>query len=109
MKEHTPGPWRINVSGSEVGVNYSFLARKKNGWVNILKGNSKHDGITRATCAEAAANARLIASAPDMLAALVMAERKLSAYVGVCGGDKELTDEVLPLCRAAVAKAQGEA
>lgn len=27
------------------------------------------------------------------------AERKLSAYVGVCSGDKELTDAVLPMLR----------
>jgi hypothetical protein len=35
--------------------------------------------------------------------ALVRAERKLSAYVGVCKGDKELIDTVLPMARAALA------
>jgi hypothetical protein len=35
--------------------------------------------------------------------ALIRAERKLSAYVGVCKGDKELTDTVLPMARAALA------
>ena len=34
--------------------------------------------------------------------ALTRAERKLSAYVGVCKGDKELTDTVLPMVRAAL-------
>lgn len=38
---------------------------------------------------------------------LQRAERKLSAYVGVCSGDKELTDAVLPMCRAALAKVGG--
>jgi hypothetical protein len=35
--------------------------------------------------------------------ALIRAERKLSAYVGVCKGDKELTDTVLPMAHAALA------
>jgi hypothetical protein len=35
--------------------------------------------------------------------ALIRAERKLSAYVGVCKGDKELTNTVLPMARAALA------
>lgn len=34
--------------------------------------------------------------------ALKRAERKLSAYVGVCKGDKELTETVLPMVRAAL-------
>lgn len=36
--------------------------------------------------------------------ALIRAERKLTAYVGVCNGDKELTDAVLPMCREALAR-----
>ena len=35
--------------------------------------------------------------------ALTRAERKLSAYVGVCKGDKELTGTVLPLVRRVLA------
>lgn len=45
----------------------------------------------------------------ELLAALEKAERKLSAYVGVCTGDKELTDAVLPMARAAIAKVKGGA
>lgn len=41
--------------------------------------------------------------------ALTRAERKLSAYVGVCNGDKELTDTVLPMARRALADSKGEA
>jgi hypothetical protein len=37
--------------------------------------------------------------------ALQRAERKLTAYVGVCKGDKELTDAVLPMVRAALSNA----
>ena len=37
------------------------------------------------------------------------AERKLSAYVGVCRGDKELTDSILPRLRASLASIQARA
>lgn len=53
-------------------------------------------------------DARLIAAAPELYDALARAEQKLSAYVGVCKGDKELTDTILPMTRAALAKARGE-
>lgn len=36
--------------------------------------------------------------------ALTRAERKLAAYVGACTGDKELTEAVLPLARAALGR-----
>lgn len=39
---------------------------------------------------------------PTTTEALRRAERKLAAYVGVCKGDKELTDTVLPMVRAAL-------
>lgn len=38
--------------------------------------------------------------------ALTRAERKLRAYVGVCKGDKELTDTILPMAQAALANAE---
>lgn len=40
----------------------------------------------------------------ELRAALIRAERKLSAYIGVCTGDKELTGTVLPMARDALAK-----
>lgn len=41
----------------------------------------------------------------ELLAAMIRTERKLSAYVGVCTGDKELLLTVLPMARIAIAKA----
>jgi hypothetical protein len=67
---YTPGPWRIGTSGSLVGANFSLLARKQGGWVNILHGNDCHTTETRATREEAYANAKLMAAAPDLLEAL---------------------------------------
>lgn len=37
-----------------------------------------------------------------LVEALTRAERKLTAYVGICNGDKELTETVLPMARAAL-------
>lgn len=45
----------------------------------------------------------------QLLEALERAERKLTAYVGVCSGDKELTEAVLPMSRAAIAAARAAA
>ncbi len=55
-----------------------------------------------------AAQTRLEKAAPAMLEALRRAEQKLAAYVGVCADDKELTQAVLPMVRAAIALAEPE-
>lgn len=44
-----------------------------------------------------------------LLAALKRAERKLTAYIGVCGGDKELTEAILPMVRTSISKVKGGA
>lgn len=54
---------------------------------------------------------QLAASEADRLRlrdAMVRAERKLSAYVGVCKGDKELTEAVLPMCQEALSTPPGD-
>jgi hypothetical protein len=51
---------------------------------------------------------RLTVLNAELLAALNMAEHKLTAYVGVCKDDKELMNIVLPMSRAAIAKAEGK-
>lgn len=48
-----------------------------------------------------------LAQRDELLTALERAHRKMQAYVGVCAGDKELTDTVLPMTRAAIAAAKG--
>jgi hypothetical protein len=53
-----------------------------------------------------AAQTRLEKAAPAMLEALRRAEQKLAAYVGVCADDKELTQAVLPMVRAAIELAE---
>jgi hypothetical protein len=80
---HTPGPWHwngerfIGEDGSEV------LCGKK---TNVLRNRQE-------------ANARLIAAAPDLLAALRRANEMLDA----CDIDKEVREDMF----AAIAKAEG--
>ena len=93
--KHTTGQWIASPeSGSnEWGVDAGM-------WGICICADAPGDGTPEA-------NARLIAAAPDLLDSLILAERKLSAYVGVCTGDKELNDAVLPRARAAISKATG--
>lgn len=89
--KHTPGPWTLGHVGQhgafEIGVNYrhglpSFVVAGRN------------DVSHRS--AESAANARLIAAAPDMLAAL----REVAHHADEeCG--------FMMLVKAAIARAEG--
>lgn len=69
MPAHTPGPWHVgNAHGAArdhaICVDHQVIARVTGSGFPIGKGWS----------AETAANARLIAAAPDLLAALIQAE-----------------------------------
>lgn len=98
MSDFSKGPWFVGELD-------------KNGQVIV-----RNADIEIATCwhhcvgaieKEMHANARIMAASPELLKALIRAEHKLSAYVGVCSGDKELTETILPMSRAAIAKAEG--
>ena len=100
-KDITSGKWRIGRAGGTIVVDappdlehHSCL--EYYGGVLIAESVNSWD-------------VPIIAAAPDMREALRRAERKLSAYIGVCAGDKELTDAVLPMVRAALANADGAA
>ena len=94
--QHTPGPWRTVRFASKVDArNHSF---------GIAYGRSGNrlaivDGEGSASDANAA-NARLIAAAPDLLAAL----EALEAVLRMSERDIEVFDVAL----AAIAKAKGE-
>ena len=75
---HTPGPWSISTDGEATGVIYA------------LRGFEWYDICVITPRCEAAANARLIASAPDMLEALeeVMGELDVEGLpCPLCGRD----------------------
>lgn len=95
MSKHTPGPWRVEHSAPEEGFD---------AWVI----DDPTHGYTIATVAdtfnkrsENAANAHLIAAAPEMLAAL---KEYVRDYGDNEDGDSQLMAEK---ARAAIAKAEG--
>lgn len=98
--EHTPGPWTIDsraTTAIQAGdkhiamVNFSFLGRPERDVYG-----EEHD-----------ANARLIAAAPDMLAAL---ENLVAKYNAMQDGNisAQLTNGDFFAARAVIAKAKGE-
>jgi hypothetical protein len=92
--QHTPGPWYIDCQNESAAIGYRAIVDK--------------DGYT--VCSPSPmgqANARLIAAAPDLLAALIAFDNAFSHY---CEGDPD-SDEVSALyqAREAIAKAKGAA
>jgi len=99
MSEHTPGPWQFfELMSGDDGLGY-IRPDPEDG-----REIAYHGDMGRPSH-ENRANARLIAAAPDMLAALKahVEARRLSGRVG--WGDK--WDEAMRLTRAAIAKAEG--
>ena len=99
--EHTPGPWTFDGydgdQGYEVGGPPDYCG--------ILA--TAHHDTDEHDKGEAEANARLIASAPDLLSALELA---CDGIEGVSVGSwyaDQLADIALPTIKAAIAKARG--
>ena len=100
--KHTPGPWQAMLSGNVVyewtppggrSISCKIVARTTN-----------HNA---APDTEEAANARLIAAAPELLEALKLAEERiveLSAWAKI-----EAEGQTIAEIRAAIAKAEGRA
>jgi hypothetical protein len=93
MKQHTPGPWAIespDISGAPIPVRKSE---------NHPQGDLTICHVNPYLAYESEANARLIAAAPDLLDAL-------QAVCDACGDRDTL---LMAQCKAALAKAKGEA
>lgn len=91
--KHTPGPWT-----PEFGEAYRVRAQQDGGQVAIMMNLKGRHGLAgRRNGDEVAANARLIAAAPELLDAL-----ELIANTGMDARQCMLT------ARAAIAKATGE-
>ena len=93
--QHTPGPW---VAAEEDWHGLPITAADREGMVHICMVPT---GFREPFEIEQQANARLIAAAPDMLAALREAERILSGLE--IDEDCHFTADI----RAAIAKAEG--
>ncbi len=97
VTKHTPGPWWIEPSEYDLAPFDILGATDPNGtsWpVSYV-----------APLAEAEANARLIAAAPDLLDARQFALDSEESTLG--DGGSILGDEIRDVLRAAIAKAEG--
>lgn len=94
---HTPGPWDLSQRNPYPGCRYAIMPDANgHGW-NIAHVCNGED---------AAANARLIASAPDLLAALEDVTQELDEWlVDMCV--PVATREKIEYARAAIARARG--
>ena len=105
MSEHTPGPWKPHPEGCTIMPPYNRVATywPKDGAYQIVADCSHH--VTGTPITEGEANARLIAAAPDLLAALIRmeeAERKQTN-----GEEYDFSNAILE-ARAAIFKARGK-
>lgn len=97
MKTHTPGPWAYDKDSNEI---FSCNEAHGCGWVALVKGNDSNGQPLPEE--ERQANAKLIAAAPELLAAckeLFMQMRREGC------GHQQMLDRAL----AAIAKAEGAA
>lgn len=92
--KHTPGPWFLSRTMEQVESAGPSIAR-------VIYG-TRHESL-----AEFAANARLIAAAPDLLAACRLALATHSLSESEPGGPK--LSDVSKALRAAISKAEGAA
>lgn len=109
MSGHTPGPWHVQ---DDHGKRWIETSGNDDTIAEIHRRNSKGSVYS---CKEANANARLIAAAPDLLAAL---EYLLAAYVAEQHSEFDFPndewsaegrdDEYALKAMAAIARAKGE-
>lgn len=88
MNKHTPGPWRVIPRDGKFP---NAVQRGRQGGFEVRGLDNETED----------ADARLIASAPDLLEALQIAVRQNSH-------DMQMTGEELRACTAAIAKATGD-
>lgn len=94
--KHTPGPWVI--SSIEDAPRTVKIGTGEGGWLGVAQAFGDTDE-------EARANAQLITAAPDLLAALCILEREMSA--ALTDGAYPEQHKAVANARAALAKAKG--
>lgn len=96
---HSPSPWVAELSPDKDGA---FVRGPQKRTIADV-GPPEHKFPD-----EAEANARLIAAAPELLAACEMAQDSCSFEMGACGpADSKRAQRAYKLIRAAIAKARG--
>lgn len=110
MSKHTPGPFRFDDSGPNSGnvVRGEIVGPKGQHIADVLCSTPGDTGIKRAS--EVEANGRLLASAPDLLAACEELFKTMRQYdMDVEGDPPPMHREMMDRARAAIQKARGEA
>jgi hypothetical protein len=101
MNAHTPGPWSI-LAGFIDARRPDGGLREENSTIND-EGQREFNSVACVFGPQQDANARLIAAAPDLLAALEVIE-----HYGISGLDGDAhaaLEDMLPIIQAAIAKA----
>ena len=93
MAEHTPGPWRVKYHESSPD--------------QIAAVVSDHD-LVCAMSIDGNANARLIAAAPELLAALEQTITRFERCMVQAGSDPEFARAATQAARTVIATARGE-
>lgn len=101
---HTPGPWQVRAWSSHASTTVGIESTDRPGWFDVV---AECSGVgARFTREQEDANARLIAAAPELLAALKAMDTALCDGFDTqstrMAGRKALID-----ARAAIAKAEG--
>jgi hypothetical protein len=98
MTTHTPAPWKVHETELtlDVRADDQFLTVAQRFWASI--------GTGAEAVAEARADARLIAAAPDLLA---VAKAFVEMYAGLDDAIGPTVNAKVRAARAAVAKAEG--
>jgi hypothetical protein len=97
--KHTPGPWRYCMYADHIPNFILKFGTRPLAKINYFAGNPEF--AVSNDIIEGEANARLIAAAPELLAALEMCEHRLSL------GENPDDDEAINKARSAIAKARG--
>jgi hypothetical protein len=101
---HTPGPWRTHAWGdlpNSPDVNYEILSGDDTALASIDLAFDDDTGDPKVEADEMAANARLIAAAPELLAVLTWCADRWDKY------DEDDAPELGQAIRDAIAKAEG--
>jgi hypothetical protein len=106
MTKHTPGPWNYHVWGTNSGKHFGIeTADHRHGICGVSpNGNAS----TLLTIEQHEANARLIAAAPELLAACQSGLDGLLAAFPHAPRIPDILHPIINQVRAAIAKATGE-
>ena len=102
---HTPAPWQIEWNAAQSGEGHYITDSNDMGELSRIAAVLFHDDAD----GETRANARLLASAPQLLEALQTTAANLRGWKAANGGGIKTFDSWLEVVEEAIAKAEGGA